>query len=117
MCFSQRRKAASIVAMLSIFILVLAALLIILTIKFSNPISENDTKNKETEELKNEIFYYLFTLFFFVLVMGQWGVCLLNCKHRLCAVFFGILLLPTWIITVTLGCTILTLAKSSPETL
>ena len=119
MCFSQRKKPACMVAILSGVIFVLSIGMIVLSVKFTGADVFKAFKDDggEVEKLKNITFYILASFSALALILGIWGLCLLKCTNRCCPIIFGVCLLPTWIVTFIFGCLIAWFSNSSPSTI
>jgi len=119
MCFSQRKKPACIVAILSGVVLAVACAMIALSLKFTGADLFKAFKDDdgEVEKLKNITFYILGSFSVIAFVLGIWGLCLLRCNNRCCPIVFGVCLLPTWIVTFIFGCIIAWFSNSSPSTI
>ena len=119
MCFSQRKKPACIVAILSAVILAVAIAMIALSVKFTGADIFKAFKDVDGElgKLKNVTFYILGGFSMLAFILAVWGLCLLKCSNKCCSIVFGVCLLPTWIVTFIFGCVIAWFSNSSPSTI
>lgn len=119
MCFSQRKKPACIVAILSAVILATAIAMIALSVNFTGADIFKAFKDEDDEvnKLKNVTFYILASISGLALILGLCGLCLIRCNNRCCPIVFGVCLLPTWIMTFIFGCIIAWFSNSSPSTI
>ena len=119
MCFSQRKKPACIVAILSFVVFVLSCVMLALSIRFTGADVFKVVKDEdgEMEKLKTITFYVLAFFSGMALLLAIWGMCQPRCKGRCCSIIFGTCLLPTWIATFIFGCIIAWFSNSSPSTI
>ena len=120
MCFSQRKKPACIVAILSGVVLAVAISMIALSIRFTGADVFKAFKDEDGEiaKLKNVTFYILASFAVLAFILGIWGLCMLRCcKNRCCPIVFGVCLLPAWIVTFIFGCVVAWFSNSSPSTI
>ena len=109
-CFERRKYPAWIVLIMSS----LAAIAGIVMIIFARNVHENALLDKaqtvdevdskvDLERLRELVFIGLVAFSSICILAGLLGICLFWIKNRCCAVIYGILLFPTWIVVVVVG--------------
>lgn len=109
-CFKKRTVPACIVGILSAFGIVGGGLMIWLSIKLNNSDMLKEIEN--VEDLKNEydlayvkrmVFIALLIFAIIIVIASVMGILACKIHNRCYTVFYGILLLPTWIIVLIFG--------------
>ena len=115
MCVSNRKIPEVIVAIFSGVTLLLAVVMVVLAIRFNQSGLSSDLG--EFDDYTNTAFLSLGMAAVVTILTGIFGLTLYCCKHRLCAVIFGCLLLPAASFVFIGGFMIATISNTDVATL
>ena len=104
-CLLRRHSAIPICILSGVAALCGVAMIVFSALLTDNPIVRQLEKDKSTDIKKGKEMLFLVLLVFSLvtITVSCLGILLRWCEVRACAIFFGIVLLPTWIIVTVFG--------------